>query len=75
MELSKKPGSTSNDAVLGFFLLRFGVIFEDKTACVPFVFLCRIDILRSTHHGNCALPEQKMNTFSIWGESRRGKRG
>ena len=57
MELSTKPSITLNSVVLGFFLLRFGVIFEDKTAYVPFVFLCRIDILRSTHHGNCALLE------------------
>jgi hypothetical protein len=39
------------------FMLRFGAFFEDKIAYVPFVFLCRIDILRSTHHGNCALLE------------------
>ena len=49
----------------GLDLLRFGVIFEDKTAYVPFIFLCRVDILCSTHHGNCTTSEQKMNTFSV----------
>ena len=59
MELSTKPNITLNSVVLGFFLLRFGVIFKDKTVYVPFIFLCRVDILRSTHHGNCTLSEQK----------------
>ena len=42
---------------IAVIMLRFGASFEDKIAYVPFVFLCRIDILRSTHHGNCALLE------------------
>ena len=41
----------------GFDYVAFRGFFEDKIAYVPFVFLCRIDILRSTHHGNCALLE------------------
>ena len=57
MELSTKPSITSNGVVLGFVLLRFGVIFEDKTVYVPFIFLCCVDILRSIHHVNCALSE------------------
>ncbi len=52
MELSMKPSITSNGVVLGF-LLRFGAFYKDKTVYVPFVFLRRIDILRSTRRGNC----------------------
>ena len=75
MELSKKPSITSNNVVLGFLLLRFGVIFEDKTVYVPFVFLCRIDILRSTHRGNCVFSGWKMDTFLCMGrKSERKKR-
>lgn len=39
MELSTKLGITSDGAVMGFFLLRFGAFFEDKIVYVPFVFL------------------------------------
>ena len=53
----EQPSITSNGVVLGFFYVAFRGFFEDKLAYVPFVFLCRIDILRSTHHGNCALLE------------------
>ena len=53
----EQPSITSNGVVLGFFYVAFRGFFEDKIAYVPFVFLCRIDILRSTHHGNCALLE------------------
>ena len=52
MELSTKPSITPNGAMPGF-LLRFGAFYKDKTVYVPFVFLRRIDILRSTHRGNC----------------------
>ena len=55
----EKPSITSNGAMLGFFLLRFGAFFEDKTVYVLFVFLCRIDILRSTHHGKTVRPRNK----------------
>lgn len=40
MELSTKLSITSDGAVMGFFLLRFGAFFEDKIVYVPFVFLC-----------------------------------
>jgi hypothetical protein len=40
--------------MLGFFLLCFGAFFEDKTAYVPFAFLCHIDTLPSVRRGNCA---------------------
>lgn len=39
MELSTKLSITSDGAVMGFFLLRFGAFFEDKIVYVPFVFL------------------------------------
>ena len=52
-----KPSITPFGVMLGFFFVMLRGFFEDKTAYVPFVFLCRIDILRSTHHGNCALLE------------------
>ena len=37
-----------------YFLLCFGAFLEDKTACVPFAFLCHIDTLPSVRRGNCA---------------------
>ena len=40
MELSTKLSITSDGAVMGFFLLRFGAFFEDKTVYVPSV--CKI---------------------------------
>jgi len=49
----EKPSITSNGVVLGLFLSCFGAFFEDKTACVPFAFLCHIDTLPSVHHDNC----------------------
>ena len=55
----EKPSITSNGAMLGFFLLRLEAFFEDNPSCVPFVFLCRVDMLRSTYHGNCTFSEQK----------------
>ena len=56
-------------------MLRFGASFEDKIAYVPFVFLCRFDILRSTHRGNCAFSGWKMDTFLCMGrKSERKKR-
>ena len=58
-------------------MLRFGASFEDKIAYVPFVFLCRFDILRSAHHGNCTSSEQKW-TLSLYrekgGEEKEGER-
>jgi len=75
MELSTKPSITSNGVVLGFFLLRFGAFFEDKTACVPFAFLCHIDTLPSVPRGNCAFSGWKMDTFLCMGrKSERKKR-
>ena len=55
--IRKSPASRQMTRCWASFMLRFGASFEDKIAYVPFVFLCRIDILRSTHHGNCALLE------------------
>ena len=40
MELSTKLSITSDGAVMGFFLLRFGAFFEDKIVYVPSV--CKI---------------------------------
>ena len=67
----EQPSITSNGVVLGFFYVAFRGFFEDKIAYVPFVFLCRIDILRSTHHGNCALSWSKNENFSLYGEKVR----
>ena len=61
----KEPNITSMAWCWTPFLLRFGAVFEDKSVYVPLVFLYRIDILRSAHHGNYTLSEQKMNTFSV----------
>ena len=51
-------------------MLRFGASFEDKIAYVPFVFLCRIDILRLpitvTAHS-----WSKNENFSLYGEKVR----
>ena len=48
-----KPNITPNGVVLGFFFVMLRGFFEDKTACVPFAFLCHIDTLPSVHHDNC----------------------
>jgi len=56
-------------------VLHFGAIFEDYFACAPFVFLSRIATLLSACRSNCALPVSKTDTFSVQGESQRGKRG
>ena len=56
----KKPSTTPLKWCWASFMLRFGASFEDKIAYVPFIFLCRIDILRSTHHGNCTPSEHKI---------------
>ena len=78
MELSKKPSITSNGAMLGSFFVAFRGFFGDKIVYVPFVFLCRFDILRSTHRGNCAFSGWKMDTFSLYrekaGEEKEGER-
>ena len=61
----KKPSTTPLKWCWASFLSCFGAFFEDKTACVPFAFLCHIDTPPSAHHGNCTSSEQKMNTFSV----------
>jgi len=40
--------------VLGLFFVVLRGFFEDKTACVPFAFLCHIATLPSVRRGNCA---------------------
>jgi hypothetical protein len=50
----EKPSITSNGVVLGLFFVALRGFFEDKTACVPFAFLCHIDTLPSVRRGNCA---------------------
>ena len=57
------------------FMLRFGASFEDKIAYVPFIFLCRIDILRSTHHGNCTPSEHKITLPQYREKAGEEKRG
>ena len=58
--IRKSPASRQTAWCWASFMLRFGASFEDKIAYVPFIFLCRIDILRSTHHGNCTPSEHKI---------------
>ena len=43
-----------NGVVLGLFFVVLRGFFEDKTACVPFAFLCHIDTLPSVRRGDCA---------------------
>ena len=49
----KMPSTTPLKWCWASFLSCFGAFFEDKTACVPFAFLCHIDTLPSVHRGNC----------------------
>jgi hypothetical protein len=49
----KKNPASRQTARCWALLLRFGASFEDKTACMPFAFLCHIDTLPSVHRGNC----------------------
>jgi len=53
VSLRLKTQHHDNGVVLGFSFVMFRGFFEDKTACVPFAFLCHIDTLTSVHHGNC----------------------
>ena len=75
--IRKSPASRQMTRCWASFMLRFGASFEDKIAYVPFVFLCRFDILRSAHHGNCTSSEQKW-TLSLYrekgGEEKEGER-
>ena len=45
MSLRLKTQHHVNGVVLGFFFVVLRGFFEDKTACVPFTFLCHIDTL------------------------------
>ena len=63
--IRNSPASRQTAWCWASFMLRFGASFEDKSACVLFAFLCRIDTLPSVHHGNCTPLEPKMNTFSV----------
>lgn len=66
MELNTKPSTTSNGVMLGFFFVMFRGFFEDKTACVPFAFLCHIDTLPSVRRGNCAFSGCKSFDYLIY---------
>lgn len=70
----EQPSITSNGVVLGFFYVAFRGFFEDKTACVPFAFLCHIDTLPSAHHGNCTSSEQKNEHFLCIGRKPERKK-
>jgi hypothetical protein len=50
----EKPNITSMSWCWASFLSCFGAFFEDKTACVPFAFLCYNDTLPSVRRGDCA---------------------
>ena len=70
----QKPSITSTARCWASFMLCFGAIFEDKIVYVPLVFLRHMAKLCSTHHGNCTLSEQKMNTFLCIGRKPERKK-
>lgn len=48
-----------------YFLSCFGAFFEDKTACVPFAFLCHIDTLPSVRRGTVRFRDRKWTLIFV----------
>ena len=51
--------------MLGFFFVMLRGFFEDKTACVPFAFLCHIDTLPSVRRGTVRFRDRKWTLIFV----------
>ena len=71
MSLRLKTQHHVNGVVLGLFFVVLRGFFEDKTACVPFAFLCHIDTLPSVRRGNCAFFGIENGHLSLYREKAR----